>query len=152
MSDRVSEPFTKQCIKCEKVKGYDEFPVSVGYRRNTCKECYNRYRRQRSYRYENGIPFDIRALLIDLICSGKTQARKKGHYPCTTPIHIIEKAFTTICAICSIDAKNKIRLDHCHKTGKFRGFLCNKCNTDLGALENKEFVCKANQYLTSRGR
>lgn len=45
------------------------------------------------------------------------------------------------CALC----KTKLELfvgreggfvDHCHKTGKVRGILCNRCNTVVGGLEN----------------
>lgn len=28
----------------------------------------------------------------------------------------------------------RLHLDHCHKTGKFRGWLCSECNTGLGKL------------------
>ena len=29
-------------------------------------------------------------------------------------------------------------IDHCHTTGKVRGVLCNRCNTVVGGLENKD--------------
>jgi hypothetical protein len=30
--------------------------------------------------------------------------------------------------------KKLLRLDHCHVTGQFRGWLCNQCNLGLGSL------------------
>lgn len=44
--------------------------------------------------------------------------------PC--PIH---------CELCDrVLEKGKVHLDHCHATGKFRGWLCNRCNLALGHL------------------
>ena len=34
------------------------------------------------------------------------------------------------CELCG--RVGKIVFDHCHKTGKFRGWICYKCNTSLG--------------------
>ena len=37
---------------------------------------------------------------------------------------------------CELDGRplepGKVHLDHCHVTGKFRGWLCNRCNLALG--------------------
>jgi hypothetical protein len=39
-------------------------------------------------------------------------------------------------------------LDHDHRTGKFRGWLCRACNTSIGMLgDDLEGVLKAAQYL-----
>ncbi len=39
-------------------------------------------------------------------------------------------------------------LDHCHETGKFRGYLCFKCNTAIGKLgDDFEGVLNALSYL-----
>jgi len=38
-------------------------------------------------------------------------------------------------------------VDHCHRTGKFRGILCQRCNVRLAALEDKPFVEAATRYL-----
>jgi hypothetical protein len=43
------------------------------------------------------------------------------------------------CWICGRNApggrKQKLCIDHCHKTGKIRGLLCDTCNRVLGRLE-----------------
>ncbi len=41
-------------------------------------------------------------------------------------------------------------VDHCHSTGKFRGFLCPRCNTRLGLLESGELQQQA-AYLERFG-
>jgi Recombination endonuclease VII len=42
-----------------------------------------------------------------------------------------------------------IALDHCHKTGVFRGWICFSCNTILGhCADNPEILRKLIDYLT----
>lgn len=36
------------------------------------------------------------------------------------------------CAICGSNYSGTLHLDHCHTTGKLRGFLCSGCNSMLG--------------------
>lgn len=44
--------------------------------------------------------------------------------------------------------KEKLRLDHCHETDKFRGWLCTNCNVGISRLgDNKTGVAKALDYL-----
>lgn len=38
------------------------------------------------------------------------------------------------CEICNL--KGKVMFDHDHKTGKFRGWICMKCNTVLGKVND----------------
>jgi len=62
-----------------------------------------------------------------------------------------------VCAICgqpeiaTYKNTNKIKtlaLDHCHKTGKLRDFLCSKCNLFLGKFEdNLHNLDKFHSYL-----
>jgi hypothetical protein len=50
------------------------------------------------------------------------------------------------CQLC--DKEKKLQLDHCHKTNKFRGWLCNDCNSGIGKLgDNIESLERAIQYL-----
>lgn len=55
------------------------------------------------------------------------------------------------CDICNIsqkDLKKPLFVDHCHKTGKVRGLLCNNCNWTLGLMkDNPEYLNNAILYL-----
>jgi len=55
------------------------------------------------------------------------------------------------CAICGLHKDKFYRnfnVDHCHKTGKIRGLLCNTCNQGLGLLkDDKDLLTKAISYL-----
>ena len=44
-----------------------------------------------------------------------------------------------LCAICGeVEVRNKIlSLDHCHKTNKVRGIICNKCNMAIGQFNEE---------------
>jgi hypothetical protein len=53
----------------------------------------------------------------------------------------------TPCDLCG-RTKTKLFFDHCHKTKKFRGWLCNTCNAGIGKLgDNVEGLEKAINYL-----
>ncbi len=42
-----------------------------------------------------------------------------------------------LCAICrEVPEKKRLAVDHCHKTGKIRGLLCNLCNMSIGCLRD----------------
>ena len=55
------------------------------------------------------------------------------------------------CFICErhqSEFKRKLAVDHCHKTHKVRGLLCDNCNTALGKLDdNIERLTRAISYL-----
>lgn len=54
------------------------------------------------------------------------------------------------CVICDIEHNNikKLHVDHCHKTGKVRGLLCNNCNNGIGKLGDSIIMLKkAIKYL-----
>lgn len=55
-----------------------------------------------------------------------------------------------LCAICNKSAATK--MDHDHKTGHFRGILCNKCNLAIGqARDNIGIIQSCINYLTRYG-
>lgn len=54
-----------------------------------------------------------------------------------------------VCAICGgIELGGKrLSVDHNHETGKVRGLLCGRCNLRLWAIEDIDYVHRANLYL-----
>ncbi len=50
------------------------------------------------------------------------------------------------CILCGREMK--LVVDHCHKTGRVRGLLCNRCNTTLGWVESRpDMLEKIVHYL-----
>ena len=65
---------------------------------------------------------------------------------------VILKSQNYKCAICKTSNPrgkwNKFHLDHCHETGRIRGYLCDKCNRGLGLFnDNIESLHNAISYL-----
>ncbi len=52
------------------------------------------------------------------------------------------------CELCGRIEKRRLCLDHCHGTGAFRGWLCDRCNRGLGFFDdNIEGLKRAIAYL-----
>ena len=57
-----------------------------------------------------------------------------------------------VCEICKKTPEESPRgvlfVDHCHKTSKVRGLLCQNCNTTLGLMEDRvDLLSSAKDYL-----
>ena len=51
-----------------------------------------------------------------------------------------------VCYICKSENPNrKLNVDHCHKSGKIRRLLCDKCNMTLGLVNDSQELLK--QFL-----
>ena len=60
------------------------------------------------------------------------------------------------CEICGLQTESKLHrrlvFDHCHSTGKFRGWLCDRCNKVLGLLyDDESLLLKMRDYLVRGG-
>jgi hypothetical protein len=53
------------------------------------------------------------------------------------------------CAICGGTSGKRLSYDHCHRTGKFRGWLCTRCNAGIGFFKDDlVLLASAIRYLT----
>jgi hypothetical protein len=50
-----------------------------------------------------------------------------------------------VCEVCGRppNAHRRLAFDHCHQSGKFRGWLCLKCNVALGMSDDRPAVLRA---------
>lgn len=61
-------------------------------------------------------------------------------------LKVLEQKQNNLCAIC--DEPKPLHVDHCHKTGKVRGLLCNNCNNGLGRFkDNASRLRRAADYI-----
>jgi len=121
-----SEINQKKCTKCDQYKNEEDFPWRGGenYRRTECKDCRKKLRDQaKKIREKIG---DAPEGHICPICDRTIEEVKgEGGKKCTAWV-----------------------IDHNHKTDKFRGWLCHKCNRGLGAFnDNPNLLLKAIDYL-----
>ena len=118
----------KVCTKCKNFLPLSDYGVSSGsnYLRAECRKCASSLKRQR-------------------------KKLKLHNYP---PIN-------HICPICNrneeeCDGEGGRKngswcLDHDHKTGKFRGWICHNCNRALGAFkDDPELLIEALLYLIQK--
>jgi len=62
-----------------------------------------------------------------------------------------QKGLCKICGGPPTSGYLRLSVDHCHKTGKIRGLLCNHCNAMLGYSRDNTIILKAGiQYLTDQ--
>lgn len=133
----------KTCIKCKDKKDIKEFELSYNKRhpqsrRRTCITCRNKERCKYDTRYGNGL-------------RNKTL---KYYYNISLDDYIeIHNKQNGLCSICKKENTSgphtkKLVVDHCHKTGKVRGLLCDKCNRALGQFDDDiERLLSAINYL-----
>ena len=110
------------CIKCNETKNQKHFGV--------------RWRDQHNIRH---------LLNVCNPCKGyDASVRKKIKKELKGPI-------PKVCEICE-KINYKIQIDHNHYTEKFRGFLCNSCNSSIGKFnDDPSMVIKAIKYLMKDG-
>lgn len=56
-----------------------------------------------------------------------------------------EELYSQGCKICR--SKTKMIIDHCHKTGKVRGSLCQSCNIRVGKYEKGKRLIRSTKDI-----
>lgn len=78
-------------------------------------------------------------------CHNGNSIRKRLHYD---RLVSLQSGRCDICGITTEENNKAFAVDHCHKSGKIRGALCNNCNTGIGNfLDDEELLIKAIEYL-----
>ena len=127
----------RACPKCEQFRPLGEF--YKGHK--VCRIC--AIKRSADWTRANR----ARHAEMSLRSGRKRLAIKRGYCPPDEPSRPIPSA----CECCGRAAK--LALDHCHSTGKFRGWLCQACNTGIGKLgDTMDGLRTAMKYLESCAR
>jgi hypothetical protein len=83
----------------------------------------------------------------------REMAKRQGGLPCLGTASEIAASFTgrcqnPACGKQESECTKRLALDHCHATGRFRGWLCNGCNAALGyTRDNPEVIRMLIAYL-----
>lgn len=95
---------------------------------------------------------DPKRRTVSRLSSIKGCAKSKGYASCITTAAEIDEAKTGFCFICKQKEEDcgssGLHIDHCHSSGKFRGWLCKSCNALLGmAKDDISILQNAIEYL-----
>jgi hypothetical protein len=145
---------TKVCVDCKVEYPTESFEVNNKYhtktgkttyhRRNQCKKCRLRYRRERHAKI---------AHLPEVKYKKRMQGlRERYGISAEQYLEIAEKQ-ENLCAICgNPPGSQALSVDHDHETGEIRALLCAGCNLGLGWFrDNIEVMRQAIEYLRKHG-
>ena len=124
MKELITEKICKACHRELPIEAFEKNQTNKGdyiVRRSECKECRNKAKKFPT-----------------------VNAKAKREFEKRHPRPEIGSLFH--CPVCQRSTKvtrgRDIVLEHCHHTGKIRGYLCNRCNTGIGVLNDDENVLK----------
>lgn len=126
-------------------------PDRPNYAKGMCRECYRRspFMQERRREYYKKNPH-LWAEYTRLSKERRTKAAKLYGVALAEQSRMLKEQGDA-CAICrkkASETRNGLGIDHCHKTGRVRSFLCTRCNTALGMLGDDPALCElAAAYL-----
>jgi len=139
------------CYKCNEYKPVEEFykrSKSKTWRNSICKQCQKDASKERNVR-ERALLAGDNTASTEKIRSARhanSLANKLKRYGLTqTEFELLQSMSNGNCYLCD---KEGYVIDHCHTTGKVRGWLCFNCNIMLGhAGDSPELLRRAADYL-----
>ena len=171
----------KMCRKCGTEKPVAEFDKGRKHKdgsygvHSKCKSCVakknknHRLKHPDEYR-ENSRRFEERhkerlkqdrldnprRRFITALRQGMAKAEKHGYVPCSATEDELRNTITGKCHSCGkseSECDRRLSMDHDHKTGKFRGWLCTNCNSAAGMLcDSSDTALLLATYLEENGR
>jgi hypothetical protein len=148
---RQREPAKKRCPGCRRLLIIDAYKKSkrrngAYKRRSRCKKCEALQSKAWAIKYpDRALATKIRArakrkanpvtAAKDRLSALKSSWKKRGLNADEVAAYV---ALHKVCEICLVDVLgHRMRaVDHDHKTGKFRGVLCQRCNNALGLFDD----------------
>lgn len=139
----------KPCAKCRQSKPFDAFYVVKGRPSSWCRACTNAsskasYEKNREARNKRivlvrrarqlGLTYEEYIALPNdpgeqcAVCGSPPDGRRN----CTYRSSMAQEP-----------KKKNLAVDHCHKTGVIRGFLCSHCNRALGLMDDDPALIRA---------
>lgn len=163
----------KECTQCKETKSFSDFYAMVDKGDGLdvwCKKCkieankkyHKAHAEERSRYYQEWKILNKERLKVKRQSDHSRTKEHDNHR--TRESHLKRKYGLTLneyntllvgqnnqCGICGSKIYGRsAKLDHCHKNGKIRGFLCNGCNLGLGAFKDSEVLLGlAIRYLNS---
>ena len=148
----------KRCTKCgeEKVEG-EFYTQRNGYTWTKCRVCvrkrvrsYQRGNREKHLASRRRWGAEV-GRWSQALSNARQHAKRNGHISCNATSRELEAAFTGKCHVCQvpeIECNHRLRMDHCHETGEFRGWLCHECNVAASLLKDSpEIMRKLVKYI-----
>lgn len=140
-SNNMSAVIKQKCRICNKNKSINNFgkaSTCKNGRRKQCKSCLSKKSSKRYFKNKERHQY---RLFVN---------RLKIYNLTVEEYNNLCELQNFVCAICKNKNRSGRRLavDHCHKTGKVRGLLCDGCNIGLGKLgDTIESITLALKYL-----
>lgn len=145
----------KRCPRCKRLLSIDKFckcKTSKDGLHWWCTLCRKKYD-ERYYKSKKGKLVRQKYYQSKKGKAANRKGQLKARYNITPKqYNRMFKKQNECCAVCGksqLSFKNKLAVDHDHKTGKVRGLLCRRCNLGISYIEGwyKTYSKTVNQYL-----